>query len=80
MSRDRELAQYHDLTLGLGASWQFHPSWPRWIEKGTLNFSYNRMHIAYNDFHNYTVGGGTEGVPLYAYDANVTQFFISLWY
>jgi hypothetical protein len=80
ISRDRELAQYHDLTLGLGASWQFHPSWPHWIEKGTLNFSYDHMHIGYNDFHNYTVGGVTEGVPLYAYDANVTQFFISLWY
>jgi Protein of unknown function (DUF3570) len=80
MSRDRELAKYHDLTLGLGASWQFRPSWPHWIEKGTLNLSYDRMHIAYDDFHNYTVGGGTQGVPLYSYDANVTQFFISLWY
>jgi hypothetical protein len=80
MSRDRELAKYHDLTLGLGATWQFRPSWPHWIEKGTLNLSYDRMHIAYDDFHNFTVGGGTQGVPLYSYDANVTQFFISLWY
>jgi|SRR5665213_173627 len=80
MSRDRELAQFHDLTLGLGASWQFHPSWPRWIEKGSLNLSYNRLHVAYDDFHNYTVGGSPIGVPLYSFDANVTQFFISFWY
>jgi hypothetical protein len=80
MSRDRELAEFHDLTLGLGASWQFHPSWPRWIEKGSLNLSYNHLHIAYDDFHNYLVGGSPAGVPLYSYDANVTQFFISFWY
>jgi uncharacterized protein DUF3570 len=80
MSRDRELAQFHDLTLGFGAGWQFRPTWPHWIEKGTLNFSYNRLHVAYDDFHNYTVGGSPIGVPLYSFDANITQFFISLWY
>jgi hypothetical protein len=80
MSRDRELAQFYDISVGLGASWQFKPAWPRWIEKGTLNLAYNRLHIAYEDFHNYPVGGSPLGVPLYAYDANVTQFFISLWY
>jgi len=80
MSRDRELAQFHDLTLGVGASWLFHPGWPRWIEKGTLNLSYNRLHIAYDDFHNWLVGGPPGGVPLYAYAASVPQFFISFWY
>jgi hypothetical protein len=81
MSRDRELAQFHDLTLGLGATWQFHPGWPRWIEKGTLNLSYNRMHVAYDDFHDFGKPGSLPGgIPAYAFDANVTQFFISLWY
>jgi len=80
MSRDRELAKFHDIAFGFGASWQFHPSWPHWIEKGSLNLNYNRVHIAYGDFHNYVVGGNPVGVPLYAYDANITQFFISLWY
>jgi len=69
IARDRELAQYNDLTFGLGASWLFHPSWPHWIEKGTLNLAYDRMHIVYGDFHNYAVGGLPMGVPLYAYGA-----------
>ena len=60
------------ITVGLGASWQFRPSWPHWIEKGTVNLSYDRMHIDYEDFHNFAVGGGAAGVPLYSYDANVT--------
>ncbi len=81
MARDRELAEYHDLTLGATASWEFHPGWPRWIEKGTMNFSYDRMNIDYDDFRNYGRTGGTPiGVPLYSYDANITQFFISVWY
>lgn len=81
MSRDRELAQFQDFTVGLGAAWQFHPSWPRWIEKGTLNLSYDRIHIAYDDFHDFGPSGGQPGgIPAYAYGANITQLFISLWY
>ena len=67
--------------MGLGAAWQFHPSWPRWIEKGTLNLSYDRIHIAYDDFHDFGPSGGQPGgIPAYAYGANITQLFISLWY
>jgi hypothetical protein len=80
IARDRELAQFDDWTAGVGASWNFRPHWPSWIEKGTLNLTYDRMHIAYADFHNYTVGGTPQNVPLYAYSANITQFFISFWY
>jgi hypothetical protein len=81
MARDKELAQYHDLTIGAAATWEFHPAWPHWIEKGTMNFSYDRMNINYQDFHDYgRTGGSPVGVPLYGYDANITQFFISLWY
>lgn len=80
MSRDRELAQYQDYSVGLGASWEFHPHWPTWIEKGTFNVNYNRLYIAYDDFHNYAVGAAPDGVPLYSYDASILQVFISLWY
>jgi hypothetical protein len=81
MARDKELAEYHDITLGGTATWQFHPGWPRWIEKGTMNLSYDRMAIDYLDFRNFgRTGGSPVGVPLYGYDANITQFFISLWY
>jgi hypothetical protein len=81
MSRDRELAQFRSLTLGLGASYEFHPGWPHWIDKGTLNFNYNRLHIAYQDFHDNLLPSLVPGdEPLYTLDANVMQFFISFWY
>jgi hypothetical protein len=80
-SRDRELAQFHSLSLGAGASWEFHPTWPRWIEKGTVNLHYNHLRIDYDDFRDALVTGvPAYDEPLYTLDANVMQFFISLWY
>jgi hypothetical protein len=80
-SRDRELAQFHSLTLGLGASWEFHPGWPHWVDKGTLNFNYNRLRISYQDFHDNLLPSLVPGdEPLYTLDANVMQFFLSFWY
>ncbi|MFI4867780.1 MAG: DUF3570 domain-containing protein [Steroidobacterales bacterium] len=80
-SRDRELAQFRSLTVGLGASWEFHPPWPHWIDKGTLNFSFDHLRIDYQDFHNVLIPSLIPGdEPLYTLDANVMQFFISFWY
>jgi hypothetical protein len=81
MSRDRELAQFHSMTLGMGASWEFHPPWPHWVDKGTLNLNLDHMRIDYQDFHNNLVPSAIPGdEPLYTLDANVMQFFISFWY
>jgi hypothetical protein len=81
MSRDRELAQFHSLTLGLGASWEFRPSWPHWVDKGTMNLNFNHLRIDYEDFHNVLIPSPVPGdEPLYTLDANIMQFFISFWY
>jgi len=81
LARDRELAQFHSLTFGVGASWQFQPGWPKWVEKGTLNLDVQRMFMDYEDFRNVLHPTGTPGTePLYNLDATVAQFFISFWY
>jgi hypothetical protein len=81
LARDRELASFKSLTLGIGASWEFHPTRFSWLQKGTLNLRWDRMHFDYDDFRDLRVqgmGAGTE--PLYTLDATVTQFFISAWF
>jgi len=81
MGRDRELAQFHSMTADLGASWEFHPRWASWIQKGTVNLDVQRMLINYQDFHDVldpSVMPGNE--PLYTLDATVMEFFISFWY
>jgi Protein of unknown function (DUF3570) len=80
-SRDRELAQFHTLTYGLGASYEFHPTWTHFIERGTVNLDVQRMRIDYQDFRNNLAASAIPGdEPLYSFNANIMQFFISLWY
>jgi len=84
MARDRELAAFHSLTLGVGASYEFHvPSAP-WINKSSLNIHYSRMIIDYSDFRNALYAGqdgftaGNE--PLYQLNASILQAFVSIWF
>ncbi|HEX4375797.1 MAG TPA: DUF3570 domain-containing protein [Steroidobacteraceae bacterium] len=82
-SRDRELAQFHSLTLGVGAAWEFKPTWPSFIQKGTVNADFQHMRIDYDDFRNELVdlpNQNPSAEPLYSYGANIMQFFISVWY
>jgi hypothetical protein len=90
-ARDRELAAFHSLTLGFGASYQFHVPYAPWIDKSTLNFHYNRLMIDYSDFRNacfsqacygsLPVPGYTAATdPLYRLDANIFQLFVSIWF
>lgn len=81
LARDRELAAFRSLTLGAVVSREFRISRPAFLQKGTINFSWDRLHFAYDNFRDARitdVGAGSE--PLYTLDANVMQFFISVWY
>jgi len=83
MGRDRELAAFHSISLGLGATYEFHvPSAP-WLSKSSVNIHVNHLLIDYSDFRNalldgdgYTVGNE----PLYRLNATVFQLFISAWF
>jgi hypothetical protein len=84
MARDRELAAFHSLTLGVGASYEFHVPRAPWINKSSLNIHYSRMIIDYSDFRNALYAGdgtftaGNE--PLYQLNAGVLQAFVSIWF
>ncbi len=81
LARDRELAAFTSLTLGATATWDFPVSRVSFLQKGTLNLSWDRLHISYDDYRDLrsiAVTPGTE--PLYTLDADVLQFFISVWY
>ena len=81
LARDRELAAFTSLTYGLGATWEFHPRHFGWLQKGTINMRWDRMHINYADFRDLRVQGVAPGTePLYKLDANVMQFYVSGWF
>jgi hypothetical protein len=83
-ARDRELAAFRSYAIGFGASYEFHVPYATWINKSSVNLHYNHVLIDYSDFRNALdagVAGYTAGnEPLYKLNANVLQFFVSLWF
>jgi len=73
MARDKELSTFKSHAVGgkLTYSFQSHPSF---LVKSTLNLSYDRIRFQYDDFTDVQTGA------LYAFDANVAQLFLSLWF
>jgi hypothetical protein len=81
LARDRELAAFKSTSFGFTGTWQFAVKRMSWLDKGTLNLSYDRLQFKYDDFRDVrvrTLIPGTE--PLYTLNANVLQFFISGWF
>ena len=81
LARDRELATFDSMVYGIGATWEYRVQRFAWLQKGTVNFTWNRMHISYDDFRNLEVQNvppGTE--PLYTLDADIFQAFVSFWF
>jgi hypothetical protein len=86
LARDKELAKYSGVTLGLGASYEFNLPWaPKWIQKSTLNARLDHILIDYDNFRDATKTDPGNGVlaggePLYKLNANVFQLFLSVWF
>ena len=70
-SRDRELAQFRDIDSGAGRELAIpSPAGRTGSDKGTLNLSYNHLHIDYHDFRNdfgQVLNPGTRGRPSRSY-------------
>ncbi|HJS92552.1 MAG TPA: DUF3570 domain-containing protein, partial [Steroidobacteraceae bacterium] len=86
MARDRELAAFHSITIGLEASYAFSIPRARWIQKSTATLKFDRMMINYLDYRDALYSkydaavfkGGAE--PLYGLDASIFQAYVSLWF
>jgi hypothetical protein len=91
MARDKELGTYTALTMGASATYEFKVDRFPWLSKGQLNFRYDHMHVAYDNFRDARFSLGSFGTlpdeplapgtePLYVLDANIFQFFISAFF
>jgi hypothetical protein len=81
LARDRELATFKSTSVGFTATWQFGVRRMAWLDKGTLNLSYDKLQFKYDDFRDLRVTGVAPGTePLYTLNADVLQFFISAWF
>ncbi|HEV7715727.1 MAG TPA: DUF3570 domain-containing protein [Steroidobacteraceae bacterium] len=85
LARDKELSQFSGITVGFGASYEFTVPRAAWIQKSTLNARLDHLAITYDNFRDATVTDPANGVaaggePLYKLNANVFEFFVSIWF
>lgn len=73
MARDKELSTFNSHTVGgkLTYALQKHPSF---VNKSTFNVAYDFMKFEYDDFTD------VRTQTPYAFNANVVQLFLSVWY
>ena len=80
MARDKELSTFTSNTLRLGVSYDIMEGGWRFVERGSVSFVYDHILFDYEDFRDLTQANGVAGTePLYSFNADVVQFFVSFW-
>ncbi|HEY1283929.1 MAG TPA: DUF3570 domain-containing protein, partial [Steroidobacteraceae bacterium] len=84
-ARDKELATFDNISVGLGASYEFTIPRVRWVQKSTINARIDHLMINYDDFRDATQNDPANGIvagaePLYKLNANVFELFVSIWF
>jgi hypothetical protein len=80
LARDKELSTFNSHSLKLDATYKFPVEFWSLLERGTLNFSYNRIMFEYEDFRDALSGGVAGTEPFYDFSADVIQFYVSFWF
>lgn len=80
-ARDKELSTFHSHTFGVGVSYEFAKGSWKFIEHGSLNFSYDYIHFDYDDFRDLRDESAPVGdEELYSFGANILKAYLSIWY
>lgn len=81
LARDKELSAYSTKTIGLGVSYEFPKGGWGFIDRGSVNLTYDRITFDYDNFRDATAEGYLVGEePLYSFTADVVQLYLSIWY
>jgi hypothetical protein len=80
LARDKELSSFNSHTLRFGVSYDILGDGWRFVDKGSVNLYYDHIMFDYDDFRNVLDGGEPGTEPLYDFDADVIQLFVSIWF
>ncbi len=85
LARDKELATYNAVTVGVQATYDFTIPRVRWVQKSSVTARIEHMTINYDDFRDATKTDAANGIvagtePLYKLNANIYQLFVSIWF
>lgn len=78
--RDKELSPLTSQTLKLAASYEFLSGGWKFVDRGTINFSIDRLNVDYHEFRDLTVAAPPGEEPFYRLDADIFQLYFSFWY
>ncbi|HEX7079686.1 MAG TPA: DUF3570 domain-containing protein [Gammaproteobacteria bacterium] len=81
IARDKELSTFQSRTIRLGVAYDIMRGGWKFVDRGSLNLAYDHIVFEYEDFRDLTSVGAPPGQePLYEFDANVVQIFMSFWF
>ncbi|MEM7083306.1 MAG: DUF3570 domain-containing protein [Pseudomonadota bacterium] len=80
LARDKELSSFSDHMGRVGVTYAFPSKILPFVDRGTANLYFNRFRFDYDNFRDLTVDAPVGEEPLYGFDANVIQFYLSFWY
>ncbi len=81
IARDKELSSFSDHMGRIGVTYAFSKKMLPFVKRGTVNLYFNRFRFDYDNFRDLTVDDVPTGEePFYGFDANVIQFYVSVWY
>jgi len=78
--RDKELSPLTSQTLKLSVAYEIFSNGLGFLDKGTVNFSFDHLTIDYSEFRDISTDAMLGEEPLYQLDANIFQLFFSFWY
>jgi hypothetical protein len=83
-ARDQNLAALDNTTIGAKVTYAFLPNGWRFFKRGTVTFDASRIRFNYRDFRDikdFGVPAFSPGAePLYQFNANVFQVFVSMYF
>jgi hypothetical protein len=81
MARDKELSTFTSDTIRMGFSYDIVRDGWRFVDRGSVSVIYDHITFDYEDFRDLRVVGVSPGnEPLYTFDADVVQVFVSFWF
>ena len=81
--RDKELSTFHSNSIGIRLSYDLLRQAWQGVERGTLSLAWNSIWFDYDDFRDLRVvlpPGLAGNEPLYSFNANVIQLYLSLFF
>ena len=80
VGRDKELSEFLDHTAGIAVSYEVLDKGWGYIDSASLNLKYNRIWFDYDNFTDVRGNPAVGEEPKYDFDADVIQFYGSIWF